>query len=66
MNFDTNNIKIDERSYKIILIYYIGYVMMKDSKSIKINSVNILYLIFSKVNGYFEYINKNKYLMLAL
>ena len=66
MNFDTNNIKIDERSYKIILIYYIGYVMMKDSKSIKINSVNILYLIFSKMNGYFEYINKNKYLMLAL
>ena len=66
MNFDTNNIKIDERSYKIILIYYTGYVMMKDSKSIKINSVNILYLIFSKVNGYFEYINKNKYLMLAL
>ena len=66
MNFDTNNIKIDERSYKIILIYYIGYVMIKDSKSIKINSVNILYLIFSKVNGYFEYINKNKYLMLAL
>ena len=66
MNFDTNNIKIDERSYRIILIYYIGYVMMKDSKSIKINSVNILYLIFSKVNGYFEYINKNKYLMLAL
>ena len=66
MNFDTNNIKIDERSYKIILIYYIGYEMIKDSKSIKINSVNILYLIFSKVNGYFEYINKNKYLMLAL
>ena len=66
MNFDTNNIKIDERSYKIILIYYIGYVMIKDSKSIKINSVNILYLIFSKVNGYFEYINKNKYLMLVL
>ena len=66
MNFDTNDIKIDERSYKIILIYYIGYVMIKDSKSIKINSVNILYLIFSKVNGYFEYINKNKYLMLAL
>ena len=66
MNFDTNNIKIDERSYRIILIYYIGHVMMKDSKSIKINSVNILYLIFSKVNGYFEYINKNKYLMLAL
>ena len=26
-NFDPNNIKIDEKSYKNILIYYIGYVM---------------------------------------
>ena len=36
-NFDPNNIKIDEKSYKNILIYYIGYVTMKDSKYIKIN-----------------------------
>ena len=25
-NFDPNNIKIDEKSYQNILIYYIGYV----------------------------------------
>ena len=25
-NFNSNNIKIDEKSYKNILIYYIGYV----------------------------------------
>ena len=25
-NFDPNNIKIDKKSYKNILIYYIGYV----------------------------------------
>ena len=31
---------------------------------IKINSVNTLCLIFSKVNGYFEEINKSKYLTL--
>ena len=31
---------------------------------LKINSVNTLYLIFSKVNGYFEEINKSKYLTL--
>ena len=37
---------------------------IKDSKYLKINSVNSLYLIFSKVNGYFEKINGNKYLML--
>ena len=38
---------------------------IKDSKYMKINSVNPLYLIFSKVNGYFEEINKNKYLTLV-
>ena len=37
---------------------------IKDSKYVKMNSVNPLYLTFSKVNGYFEEINKNKYLTL--
>ena len=64
-SFDPNNIKIGEKSYKSILIYYIGYVTIKDSKYVKINSVNLLYLIFSKVNEYFEEINKNKYLTLV-
>ena len=39
--------------------------MIKDSKYVKINSVNPLYLIFNKVNGYFEEINGNRYLMLV-
>ena len=30
--FDPNNIKIDEKSYKNILISYIGYVTIKVSK----------------------------------
>ena len=64
-NFDPNNIKIDEKSYKNIFVYYIGYVTIKDSKYIKINSVNYLYLIFSKVNGYFEEINANRCLTLV-
>ena len=63
-NFDPNNIEINEKSYENIFIYYIGYVTIKDHKYLKINSVNPLYLIFSKVNGYFQEINKNKYLML--
>ena len=46
-NFDPNNIKIDEKSYKNIFIYHIRYVTIKDSKYIKIYSVNPLYLIFS-------------------
>ena len=68
-NFDRNNIKIDGKSHKNILIYYIGYVTIKDSKYVKINSVinsvNLLCLTINKVNGYFEKINGNKYLKLV-
>ena len=35
-HFDANNIKIDKKSYKNILIYYIGYVTIEDSKYVKI------------------------------
>ena len=64
-NFNSNNIKTDEKSYKNILIYYIGCVAIKDSKYVKINSIHHLYLIFNKVNEYFEEINRNKYLTLV-
>ena len=64
-NFDPNNIKIDEKSYKSIIICSIGYVTIKDWKYVKINSINRLYLIFNKINGYFEEINGNKYLTLV-
>ena len=50
---------------KNILIYYSGYVTIKDSKYAKIYSVNCLYLIFNKVNEYFEENNGNKYLALV-
>ena len=63
-NFDPNNIKIDEKSYKDILIYYIGYLTIKYLKYVKINSANPLYLIFNKVNDYYEEINTSKYLAL--
>ena len=63
--FDPNNIKIDEKSYKNIFIYYIGYVTIKVSKYVKIYIVNPLYLIFNKVNEYFEKNNENKYLTLV-
>ena len=43
-------------------ICYIGYVTIK--KDLKIYSVNPLYLIFGKVNGFFEETNGNKYLSL--
>ena len=54
-----------KRHTKIFFIYWIGYVTIKDLKYLKINSVISLYLIFSKVNGYFEENNVNKCLTLV-
>ena len=47
--------------------YYIAYVTIKDSKYLKINSVNPLYLMlmFNRKNGYFEEIDGNKHLTLV-
>ena len=64
-NFDPDKIKIDEKSYKNIPIYFIGYVSIKDSRYVKTNRINLLYLILNKVNGNFEEINENKYLTLV-
>ena len=46
-------------------MYYTGYATTKDFKYVKVNNVNLLNLFFNKVNGYFEEINKNKYLTLV-
>ena len=62
-DFDPDNIKIAGNSYKNIFIYYIGYVTIK--KGLKIYSAKTLYLIFGEMNGYFEVINENRYLMLV-
>ena len=48
---------------KKILVYYTGYVTIKEY--VKCYNVNSLYLNFRHVNGYFEEINGNKYLMLV-
>ena len=49
------------------ITYYVAYVTIKDSKYLKINSVNPLYLMlmFNRKNGYFEEIDGNKYLTLV-
>ena len=44
---------------------YLLYWIYDDQKKLKNYSVNPLYLIFGKVNGYFEEINRNKYLTLV-
>ena len=47
-------LKIDKKLYKNIDFYYISYITMKDSDYVKINSVNPLYLIIGKVDGYIK------------
>ena len=56
--FDPNNVRIDEKSYNNILVYYIGYVTIK--KDLKIYSVDPLYSIFHKVNWCFNKFNGSK------
>ena len=63
--FDSNLLKMCEKSYKNIDIYYIGYITIKDSDYVKINIVIPLYLIIDKVDGCFEEKNGNKYLTLV-
>ena len=57
--------KIDEKSCKSILTYYIGYVTAKNLSYVKIKTVNPLYLIIDKINAYIEESNGNKYLTLV-
>ena len=60
-----NKIRVDEKSVKNILIYYIVYMAVKDLSYAIINGVNPLYPIMNKINGYIEESNGNKYLTLA-
>ena len=50
-NFDSNSLKIEEKSYKNNDIYYIEYITMRDVDYVNIHSVNPLYLITDKVDG---------------
>ena len=59
-SFDPSNIKIDEKYSEDILIYYIGYVTIKEN--VKTYSVNPLNFIFKYINRFFAEINGNTYL----
>ena len=62
--FDSNNLKLDKKSYKNLDIYNIGCVTVKKIGSgYDINSVNPLYLRIDNASGYIEEINGNKYMV---
>ena len=65
-NFNSKLLKIDKRSYKNIDVYYIGYITMKSISDYEsIHSVNRLYFVVGKVDGYIEGSNETKYLVFA-
>ena len=57
-NLDPNKIRIDKKSNKIVLIYYIRFTKLKNLSYIKLNSLNSL-------NEHTEEGNGNKYLTLG-
>ena len=63
-NFVATLLKIDEKSYRDIGIYNIGYVTKKKiDDCMNINSVNPLYLNITHSNVYIEEKGANKYLV---
>ena len=63
-DFDSNLLKIDQKSFKNIGIYYIEYITKKDEY--KINRVNPLYLIVGEIDGFFAEKEGSKYLNITL
>ena len=62
--FDVRLLKIDKKSYKGIGIYNIGYIAIKKIDDCeKIYSVNPLYLLIDRANGYIKEKGMNKYLV---
>ena len=62
--FDSNNLKLDKKTYKDLDIYNIGYVTIKKiGHGYDVNSVNPLYLRIDNASGYIKEINKDKYLI---
>ena len=63
-NFKSGFLKIDQKSYKDIGIYNIGYITIKKIDDYEnIYSVNPLYLIIAHASGYIEEKGVNKYLV---
>ena len=52
--FNSNLLKIDKKSNKNIDVYYIGYITIKDTYYVNIDSVNPLCLIINKEDDYIK------------
>ena len=63
-NFNPSLLKLDKKSSMDINIYYIGYVTKRPEYNI--NSVNPLYLLIKKLDGFIDEKKGNKYLNITL
>ena len=59
--FDSNNLKLDKKTYKDLDIYNIGYKIKKIGHGYDVDSVDPLYLRIDNASGYIEEINEDKY-----
>ena len=62
-DFGPNLLKLDKKSFKNIGVYYNGYITKKDQY--KIDSVNPLYSLLHRINGFIEEKEGSKYLNIA-
>ena len=60
INFEASNLKIDKKTSVGLDIYYIGYV--DKTSEWEVNSVNPLYLMINRIDGFVEEKNGSKYL----
>ena len=63
VNFEASNFKLDKKASTGLDSYYIGYVDKKPDWSV--NSVNLLYLMINRIDGYVEEKNGSKYLNIS-
>ena len=60
-DFDPNMLKLSKKTFTGRNIYYIGYLTKKEEY--KISSVNPLYLLIYKIDGFIEEKGENKYVI---
>ena len=62
-NFKNNKLKLDKKGVLGSDVYYVGYITKKPQWSV--NSVNPLYLMINRIKGYFEEVDRDKYLIIS-
>ena len=63
LNFEKSNLKLDKKTSIDLDIYYIGYVDKKPERNV--NSVNPLYLMINRIDGFVEEKYGVRYLNIA-